>query len=114
MRGRAATWGLRLTTSSLAAVGGLAVLGVAFTRRSKTNAVWEWDDIATARAALVFGVMSVLGGIAVAASPWRGRPIPAGRLLAAQVVLTGLAAACALVVLRSGTWLDRMQAVPLP
>lgn len=91
------------------------MLGVAFqTRRAKTNAVWEWDDIATARAALVFGVMSVLGGIAVAASPWRGRPIPAGRLLAAQVVLTGLAAACALVVLRSGAWLDRMQAVPLP
>jgi hypothetical protein len=107
--------GVRLTTSGLAAVGVLAVLAAALEpRRSRANAVWEWDDIATARVALVFGVMSVLGGIAVAASPGGMRSVPAGRLLAAQVVLTGLAVACALVVLRSGAWLTQIRAVPVP
>lgn len=110
-----ATWGVRLTASSLAAVGVLAVLGVAFqTRRSRTNAVWEWGDIGKARFALVFGVISVLGGVAVAVSPWRERPVPAGRLLAAQLILSAFAVACALVMLRSGAWLDYMQPVPLP
>ncbi len=114
MRGRVSNWGVRLTTSSLAAVAGLALLGAAFSRRSRANAVWEWADIATARVALVVGVISVLGCVGIAASPSRVTSIRYSRLLAAQVVLAGIAAACALVLLRSGAWLMHVRAVPVP
>ncbi len=114
MRGRVSTWGVRLTTSSLAAVAGLALLGAAFSRRSRANAVWEWADIATARVALVVGVISVLGCVGIAASPSRVTSIRYSRLLAAQVVLAGIAVACALVLLRSGAWLMHVRAVPVP
>ncbi len=114
MRGRASNWGVRLTTSSLAAVAGLALLGAAFSRRSRANAVWEWADIATARVALVVGVISVLGCVGIAASPSRVTSIRYSRLLSAQVVLAGIAVACALVLLRSGAWLMDVRAVPVP
>ncbi len=114
MRNRASNWGVRLTTSSLAAVAGLALLGAAFSRRSRANAVWEWADIATARVALVVGVISVLGCVGIAASPSRVTSIRYSRLLAAQVVLAGIAVACALVLLRSGAWLMHLRAVPVP
>jgi hypothetical protein len=67
--------------------------------------VWEWADIATARVALVVGVINVLGCVGIAASPSRVTSIRYSHLLAAQVVLAGIAVACALVVLRSGAWL---------
>jgi hypothetical protein len=112
---RTALWGQRLGTAALAAIAAVTVLGAALVPRyGRTDDVWEWDDIARARVALVLGLISVLGGIAVAASPWRERPVPTGRLLAAQLLLTVFAVACALVVLRSGAWLDHMQSVPLP
>lgn len=93
----------------------MALLGAAFEpRRSRTNAVWEWADIATARVALVVGVINVLGCVGIAASPSRVTSIRYSHLLAAQVVLAGIAVACALVVLRSGAWLMHVRAVPVP
>lgn len=110
-----APWGLRLGTAALAAVAGVAMLAAALEpRRSRGNAVWEWDDVATARVALLIGLISVVGALAVAASPWRSRVMSSGRVLAAQAVVAGLAVACALVVLRSGAWLMDVRAVPVP
>jgi hypothetical protein len=110
-----ALWGQRLGTAVLAAIAAVTVLGAALVPRyGRTDDMWEWDDIARARVALVLGLISVLGGIAVAASPWRARPLPTGRLLAAQLIPTAFAVACGLLVLRSGAWLDHMQSVPLP
>lgn len=114
MRGNV-PWSLRLGTAGLAAVAGVAVVGAALEpRRAQANAVWEWDDVATARVALAIGLISVLGALAVATSSWRVRVMPSGRVLAAQVLLTALALACALVVLRSGAWLTGVRAVPVP
>lgn len=90
MRRAAANSGGRVASVGLAGVAALAVLAAAIEpRRSRANAVWEWDDIATARAALVVGTISVLIGIAIAVPPSRTWSTRSGRRLAAQVVLAG-------------------------
>jgi hypothetical protein len=115
VRVKRADGGIRLAAAGLAGIAGLVLLAAAaHPLRSKPNAVWEWENVATARAALAVGVGCLLAGAGIAAASWGGTATRAGRLLAAEAALALVVVTCALVLLRSGTWLIGVRAAPIP
>jgi hypothetical protein len=79
--------------------------------RSRTNWVWEWQDIAAARVATLVGGASVIIVVGLAAVASRQRERSNRSLLGAEAAFTALAVGSAFLLIRSGSWLPDFRPV---
>lgn len=77
----------------------------------RSNWVWDWHDVTSARAAIIFGMVSTLGAMGLAVSVWRKPSLGARRLLGAELALAAVTITSSLLLMRSGSWMPDMRAV---